>query len=57
MPTSFEKNILTKGATLKDEEKQALEQYLIQLKAASFISAFSDALNAKYKSTMNKMEI
>ncbi|MBQ2313132.1 MAG: SurA N-terminal domain-containing protein [Elusimicrobiaceae bacterium] len=57
LPTSFEKNILTKGATLKDEEKQALEQYLIQLKAASFISAFSDALNAKYKSTMNKMEI
>lgn len=53
LPTSFEKSILTKGATLKDEEKQALESYLIQLKAASFVSAFSDALNAKHKSTID----
>ncbi len=53
LPTSIEKNILTQGAILKDEEKQALEGYLIQLKAASFISAFSDALNAKHKSTID----
>jgi len=53
LPTSFEKNILTKGATLKDEEKQALEGYLLQLKANSFAMAFSDALNAKYKTTMS----
>ncbi len=53
LPTSFEKTILTQGTTLKDEEKKALEDYLIQLKSASFISAFSDALNAKYKSTID----
>ena len=53
LPTSFEKNILTKGATLKDEEKQALEGYLLELKANSFAMAYSDALNAKHKTTMN----
>ena len=56
LPTSFEKAILTKGSELKDEEKQALESYLFQLKASSFSQAFSDALNAKHKSTMS-MEI
>lgn len=56
LPTSFEKSILTKGAKLKDEEKQALESYLLELKANSFASAFSDALNAKHKSTIS-MEI
>ena len=56
LPTSFEKAILAKEAALKEEEKQALESYMIQLKAGSFASAFSDALNAKYKTTIN-MEI
>jgi len=56
LPTSFEKAILTKGAELKDEQKQALESYLLELKANSFAAAFSDALNAKHKSTIS-MEI
>lgn len=56
LPTSFEKAILTKGAELKEEEKQALESYMLELKANSFASAFSDALNAKHKSSIN-MEI
>ena len=56
LPTSFEKAILTKGSKLKDEEKQALESYLLELKANSFAQSFSDALNAKHKSTMS-MEI
>ena len=54
LPTSFEREILTKGATLKDEEKKALEKYLLEIKSGSFANAFSDALNAKYKTTMNK---
>ena len=53
LPTSFEKAILTKDGELKDKEKQALESYMFQLKANSFASAFSDALNAKHKSTIN----
>ena len=53
LPTSFEKSILTKDAVLKDEEKQALENYVLQVKANSFASAFSDALNAKHKTTMS----
>ena len=56
LPTSFEKGILTKGSTLKDEERQALEHYLLGLKASSFVLSFNDALNAKYKSSIN-MEI
>ena len=52
LPTSFEKAILTKDAALKDEDKQALEGYLVRLKAGSFFSAFNDALNTKYKTTM-----
>ncbi len=53
LPTSYEKEILTKGSELKEEEKQALESYLLELKANSFAAAFSDALNAKHKSTVN----
>ena len=53
LPTSFEKAILTKGSALKDEEKQALESYMMQLKANSFAMAFSDALNAKHKSSID----
>ncbi len=54
MPTSFEKNILMQGASsLKDEEKRALESYLLELKVRSFTAAFSDALNATHKSTIN----
>ncbi len=53
LPTSIEKAILTKGSTLKEEEKQALESYLLELKANSFAMAYSDALNAKYKTTMD----
>ncbi len=54
MPTSFEKSILMQGApSLKDEEKQVLESYLIELKARSFAAAFSDALNANHKSTID----
>ena len=53
LPTSYEKAILTKGSALKDEEKQALESYLFELKANSFASAFSDALNAKYKTSIS----
>ena len=56
LPTSFEKAILTKGSVLKDEEKQALENYMLELKANNFALAFSDAVNAKHKSTI-KMEI
>lgn len=52
LPTSIERNILTKGATLKDEEKKALESYLAELKTSSFASAFVEALNGKYKTTM-----
>lgn len=56
LPTSFEKNVLLQGADLKDEEKQALDSYLSELKARSFASAFSDHLNSKYR-TFVKMEI
>lgn len=55
LPTSYEKNILTQGApkTLKEEEKQALESYLTELKAGSFGSAFSEALNNTYKTSID----
>ena len=53
LPTSLEKTILTQGSTLKDQEKQALESYLLELKANSFAAAYSDALNAAHKSTVN----
>lgn len=53
LPTSVEKAILTKGSELKEEEKQALESYLLELKANSFAAAFSDALNAKHKTTLD----
>ncbi len=53
LPTSIEKNVLLKGATLKDDQKQALEAYLTELKAGSFAAAFGEALNAKYKTTMS----
>lgn len=58
VPTSFEKEILTKGASkeFKEEDKQALEKYLFEIKASSFANAFSDALNVKHRSTIN-MEI
>ncbi len=58
LPTSFERDILIKDApsNLKDEEKQALESYLLQLKSHSFNAAFSEALNNKYKTAIN-MEI
>ncbi|MBO7605643.1 MAG: SurA N-terminal domain-containing protein [Elusimicrobiaceae bacterium] len=57
LPTSFEKNIIIKGSDLKDEEKQLLEEYVARLKVGSFMSAFSDALNTKYKTTMGDMQI
>ena len=53
LPTSFEKDILIKGTALKDEEKKALESYMLQLKANSFAMAFSDALNGKHKSSID----
>ena len=54
MPTSFEKNILTQGASkLKEEEKQALENYMLELKANAFGAAFSDVLNNKYRTNLN----
>ena len=53
MPTSFEKAVLTKGSVLKDEEKQALESYMFELKTNAFGTMFSDALNSKYKTNLN----
>ena len=58
LPTSFEKEILTKDMPkeLKEEDKEALEKYLFEVKAASFGAAYSDDLNAKHRSSLN-MEI
>ena len=58
LPTSFERNILIKDAPskLKEEEKQVLESYLLELKSRSFNAAFSEALNNKYKTAIT-MEI
>lgn len=56
LPTSVEKKILTAGAGLTDENKEALEKYLFEIKAASFAAAFGDALNIKHRSSIN-MEI
>ena len=57
IPTSMEKDVLTKLVPdIKDENKQILENYFFDMKAASFGAAFSDALNTKYRSTVN-MEI
>lgn len=55
VPTSYEKEVLTKGAPkeLKASDKQALENYLFEIKATSFGTAFSDDLNAKHRSTIN----
>lgn len=56
--TSLEKETLIKGTSkdLKAEDKKAIENYLFDMKAASLGAAFSDALNAKHRSTIN-MEI
>lgn len=58
LPTSYEKAILTKNMPkeLKAEDKDALENYLFEVKAASFGAAYSDDLNAKHRTSLN-MEI
>lgn len=57
VPTSMEKDTLTKFVPdITEENKKALENYFFEMKASSFSSAFSDALNTKYRSTIN-MEI
>jgi len=57
VPTSMEKDTLIKLVPdVKDENKQALENYFFDMKAASFGAAFSDALNTKHRSSVN-MEI
>ena len=57
VPTTVEKDILTKLIpNVAEESKQALENYFFEMKAVSFGAAFSDALNAKHRSTVN-MEI
>ena len=58
LPTSFERDFLVKNipAKLKEEEKESLNNYILQIKGNSFGIAFTEALNAKYKSSID-MEI